>query len=96
MLKRWAPGFTPLYETFRNRFLWVLLLDFPLELWSLTVLEAVANSIGRLVYFDDRSLRWVNKKVAWVLVDMDLDSGLPDSLDICIGDHRFSQPLDYW
>jgi hypothetical protein len=92
MLKRWTPGFSPYTESFSKRNMWMLLPDFPLELWSLPVFEAVANTVGRFVYFDLCSLSWVNKWIAWLLVEIDLDSGLPESIDVNIGDH-FSDNL---
>lgn len=83
MLKRWALGFSPFTESFSKRSMWIILPDFPLELLSLPVFEALANSIGKFIFFD-------------VLVELDLDCGLPDSLNICVGDQSFCQPLDFW
>ena len=39
MLKRWAPSFSPFSESFSKRFMWMLLLDFLIELWSKLVFE---------------------------------------------------------
>jgi hypothetical protein len=96
MLKHWTPGFSPFSSSFSKRNLWMLLPDFPLELWSLPVFEAIANTVGKFVFFDSRSLNWINKCVAWVLVEIDLESGLLDSIDVNIGDLSFRQPLDFW
>lgn len=83
MLKRWALGFSPFIESFSKRSMWMILPDFPLELLSLPVFEALTNSIGKFIFF-------------YVLVELDLDSGLPNSLNICVGDQSFCQPLDLW
>jgi hypothetical protein len=34
----------------------MLLPDFPVEFWSVKIFEAVANSVRRFIYFDERSL----------------------------------------
>jgi len=62
----------------------MLLLDFLIELWSKLVFEAAANSVGKF-FFYEHSLCWVNKRVAWVLVEMDLDCGLLDYVTINLG-----------
>ena len=73
MLKRWSLGFSPFIESFTKISMWMILPDFSLELLSLPVFEALANSIGKFIFFD-------------VLVELDLHCGLPDSLNICVGD----------
>jgi hypothetical protein len=52
MLKRWYPGFNPHSEVFSRRKLWMLLPDFPIEFWSATIFEAIANSVGKFIFFD--------------------------------------------
>jgi hypothetical protein len=54
----------------------MILPDFSLELLSLPVFEALANSIGKFIFLD-------------VLVELDLDRGLPNSLNICVGGQSF-------
>ena len=73
MLKRWSLGFSPFIESFTKISMWMILPDFSLELLSLPVFEALANSIGKFIFLD-------------VLVELDLDRGLPNSLNICVGD----------
>jgi hypothetical protein len=59
----------------------MLLSDFLIEFWFVNFFEVVANIVGRFIYFYERSLRWNNKRLAWVLVEMDLDRGLRDSIN---------------
>jgi hypothetical protein len=96
MLKRWTPGFHPFKSTFDKRWLWMIMPDFPIELWTSPILEMVANTAGKFIFFDQRSLNWSNKRAAWVLVEFDTDLGLPDSIEIRVGEHSFRQILDYW
>jgi hypothetical protein len=83
-------------DTFSGRFLWILLPDFSLELWSVRIFIDIANSVGRFVYFEEKSLRWNNKRLAWVLVEMDLELGFPNEIEISLGDSSFMDSLDYW
>jgi hypothetical protein len=74
----------------------MLLPDFPVEFWSAAIFKEIANSVGKFIYFDSDSLRWCNKQTAWVLVEFEMDMGLPASIEITIGDRILSQPVDYW
>jgi len=94
MLKRWVLGFDPLIETFSKRFLWMLLLDFPVEFWSKHIFVAVANYVRKFIFFDERSLCWVNKQVVWVLVELDLDRGLLEYIEVTIGGYSFCEFVD--
>jgi hypothetical protein len=96
MLKQWTPGFHPLKISFDKRWLWMIMPYFPLELWTHPILETVANIAGKFIFFDKRSLNWSNKRASWVLVEFDTDLGLSDTLEIRMGEHSFTQVLDYW
>jgi hypothetical protein len=74
----------------------MLLPDFPIELCSTNIFEVVASLIQNFIYFDSESLHWCNKRLAWVLVEFNLDRGLLDFIDIHIGDFFIHQHVDYW
>ena len=74
----------------------MLLPDFPLEYWSIRVFEAIANSIGKFNFFDELSLHNHNKRLIWLLVELDLDRGLLDDIDITIRDVHFLQTINFW
>jgi hypothetical protein len=40
----------------------------------------LANSVGKLVFFDEKTLQWKNKRLAWILVELDLDLGLLEEI----------------
>jgi len=94
--KTLAPGFHPFTNTFNKRNLWMILPDFLIEIWSLPIMEAVANTAGKFIYFDPRSLNWSNKRSSWILAEFDLELGLLDSIKVNIGEHTFRQSIDYW
>jgi hypothetical protein len=96
MLRRWFPSFNHLTKIFSKRSFWMLLPNFPIEFWSVRIFEAVANSVGKFVFFDELSLRWSNKRLAWVLVELDLTRGLDDVIDISIEDSHIRQLVDFW
>jgi hypothetical protein len=58
MLKKWEPGFNPYLDLFKKRCLWMLMPDFPIELWVLNIFKDIGDYVGRFVYFDENSLRW--------------------------------------
>ena len=37
-----------------------------------------------------------NKRLVWILVELDLDKGLEDVIDITIGDTHILQAVDFW
>jgi hypothetical protein len=71
----------------------MLLPDFPIEFWSVRIFEVVANSVGSFVFFDEKSLHWNNKRLMWVLVDLDLSKGLPELSTSPLGTHIFASQL---
>jgi hypothetical protein len=74
----------------------MLLPDLPIEYWDLEVLRGLGDYVVSLVYFDERDLRWNNKHMAWVLVDVDLDLVLPKEIEIIKEKGSILQTLDYW
>jgi hypothetical protein len=96
MLKRRYLGFNPLLEKFTKSIFWMLLPDFPIKFWFIWIFEAIANSFGKFIFFDELSLCWNNKRLVWILVELDLDKGLLDIIDITIGDSYLLQDVDFW
>jgi hypothetical protein len=82
MLKRWHLSFNPSFEYFSFRHIWVLLLSFPLQLWNMKAMEAVGNSLGRFLKIEECDLLSSNKKMAKILVEIDIHGGLSEVLEI--------------
>ena len=95
VLDRWHPRFDPLKEKIVKRHLWVLLPHLPFPLWNKNVLEGIANTIGRFVAVETDFLLVFDKRVAKVLVEMDVSSGLPADVEVLCGERLFIQKLDY-
>lgn len=41
------------------------------------IFVTLANQIGRFIYFDEKSIFHEDKRMAWVLVEIEADLGLP-------------------
>jgi hypothetical protein len=95
MLKHWRINFDPLQDYFRLRHLWVLLPGLPLHLWNQKALEAIANTLGHYICVDHLSLTTSVKKVARVMVEIDIHDGLLECLDIDWRGKIYRQRLDY-
>jgi len=95
MLKRWQLSFNPTTKYFSFRHIWVLLLSFPLQMWNRKAMEAVGNSIGHLLKIEEEDLHSTNKKMAKILVEIDIHGGLLDVLEIEWRGLLFVQRLDY-
>jgi hypothetical protein len=67
----------------------------PLEFWREDILHRIAALLGKPATIAQNTL---DKKVfsyAQICVEIDLNSPLPDSLEICLGSASWMQPLDY-
>jgi hypothetical protein len=67
----------------------------PLHLWTAKSLEAIGNSLGRFISIDKEAIATPAKKVARVLVELDIHEGLLESIDIEWRNHLTCQKLDY-
>jgi hypothetical protein len=75
--------------------LWVLLPGLPLYLWNEKSLMSIGNSLGHFIFVDSKTLTGPNKKLARILVEMDIHEGLSKNLDINLRGHISHQKLDY-
>ena len=95
VLDHWHTSFDPLRERISKRHLWVMLPHLPFPLWNKNVLEGIANSIGWFVAIETNFLLDFDKRVARVLVEMDVSLGLPADVEVLCGECLFIQKLDY-
>jgi hypothetical protein len=95
MLKRWRIAFNPDTDYFQYRHLWVLLPGLPLYLWNEGALRAIGNSLGKFISLDSKFQSDPGRKIGKVLVEMDIYSGLPETLEIEWRGRRIAQKLDY-
>lgn len=67
----------------------------PLEFWTLKALAAIGNSIGRTKYIDRSILGSSDKRIAWILVELDYSGGLPGDVDLVWGQRCHHQCIDF-
>ena len=78
-----------------KRHLWVLMSALPFPLWNKDFLIGVSNSIGIFVALEKYFHQIFDKRIAKVLVELDVSKGLLLEIEI-IGDCSiFTQILDY-
>ena len=95
MLKCWRVSFNPSHDYFHFRNLWVLLPGFPLHFWNEKALEAIGNALGKFIKVDDGVLRALDKRIGRLLVEIDIHTGLLETLEIVWCGYHLSQTLDY-
>jgi hypothetical protein len=82
MIKRWRLAFNPDTEFFPFRHIWILLPGLPWYLWNVGALKATGNSLGKFIMTDERSLSSFVPKVGKVMVETDVQKGLPATSEI--------------
>ena len=95
VLEQWHSNFDPLRERISKRHLWVLLLHLPFPLWSRQILEGIGNTIGRFISVEDDFHLVYDKRVAKILVELDISRGLPAKVEVLCNEHLLIQKLDY-
>jgi hypothetical protein len=85
-MKFWHPCFDPRCEVMKLTLVWVKLPGLPLELRCDKFLWDLGNFLGKTLMVDSSYKYNVNRLVAKVLVNIDLDEGLAESIDIEVGD----------
>ena len=58
------------------------MLGFPFPLWNRSLLEGIGNTIGRFVAVEDDFMNAYDKRIAKILVELDISNGLPADSDI--------------
>jgi hypothetical protein len=73
----------------------VLLPGLPLHFWNDEALTAIANTLGKFIALDPLSASGHSRKLGRVLVEIDITSGLPESLEIEWRGRIHLQKLDF-
>ena len=89
-MDRWHVHFDPLRERVKKCHLWVLLPGLPFPLWDRSLLEGIGNTIGRFVAMEEDLMNTYDKRMARILVEMDIMKGLPAEVKILCLPHQFS------
>ena len=60
------------------------------------MLEEVGNNLGRMVHIDEARLENMDKRIAKVLVEINVSKGLVPEMDVEWGGRTFVQKIDFW
>ena len=63
----------------------------PFPLWSINILEGIANTIAIFVAVEDDYHLTYDKRMERVLVEMDISHGLPTEIEILCKEHLLVQ-----
>ena len=96
MLKHWDHLFNPENEIMRFRHLWVQIPNCPLFLWNLEAFTAIGNHLGRFLHVEHELLVGNDRRIAKLLVEIDITHGLLANLSIEWRGSIFELQLDYW
>lgn len=81
-LQKWKIGFDPFTKLHRRNLIWEKWPGLPLELWNLVVIQVIANHLGCFYYWDEGSFGQFDKRMTWVLLEVDFSKGLLEELDL--------------
>lgn len=95
LLQCWQAGFNPQLTSPWCKIVWAKLLGLPLELWNHSTIIDIANSIGIFYFWDEGCLVQMDKKIAWVLVEVDFGGELLSTLDLSWESYSLSLSIDY-
>ena len=82
VISRWHVGFDLVLENIRKRHLWFILPNFPVHCWNLKGFMGIANSLGRFILMEDEQLLGFERVSSRVLVEMEVEEGLPAELEV--------------
>jgi hypothetical protein len=91
-LNRWTPNFDPALEIPKDVPVWVRLPNLPIHCWNSTSLQAIGNGLGHYIDKADPKDQY---SCARICVEVDLEVGLPEAVNLKVGDWQHLQKLDY-
>ena len=91
-LKNWTPNFDPTQDVTSAVSIWVRLPHLPLHYWNPDSLEAIGNKLGKYI---DREETKNQFSCARICVEVDLEIGLPEAINLTVVDWSYIQELDY-
>ena len=91
-LNGWTPDFDPEADTPKAVPIWVRLPNLPMHCWNPKSLQAIGNALGK--YIDMASPK-DQYACAHICVEVDLEAGLPEAINLTVGNWSHFQKLDY-
>jgi hypothetical protein len=91
-LNKWSPDFDPTQDVPSVVPVWVRLPHLPLHCWNPKSLESIGNTLGKYIDKADRKEQY---SCARICVEVDLEVGLPEAIQLKVADWSHIQELDY-
>ena len=91
-LNKWMPDFYPTQHVPSVILVWVRLPHLPLHCWSPKSLESIQNTLGKYI---DRADRKDQFSCARICMEVDLEIGLLEAINLTISNWSHVQELDY-
>ena len=91
-LNKWSPDFDPTQDVPSVVPVWLRLPHLPLHYWDLKSLESIGNTLGKYIDKADKKDQY---SCARICVEVDLEVGLPEAIQLKVADWSHIQKLDY-
>jgi hypothetical protein len=95
LLKPWNPLFDASTERLDKILVWVRLPALPFHLWSFDYFKKIGNFLGDFLDADMTFEETKQRKVARILVNLNVREGLGEEMDLSWGGYTYAQKLDY-
>lgn len=91
-LNKWAPDFDPTQDIPTAVPVWVRLPHLPLHCWNQKSFQIIGNALGKYI---DQAARKDQYSCALICVEVDLEEGLPEAINLTVAGWSYVQELDY-
>ena len=91
-LNKWSPHFDQTQDVPSAVPVWVRLPHLPLHCWNSDSLEAIGNKIGNYI---DKAEKTDQYSCARICVEVDLDIGFPETINLIVVEWSYIRNLDY-
>jgi hypothetical protein len=91
-LNKWTPDFDPTQDVPSAVPVWVRLPHLPLHCWNQKSLQNIGNALGKYI---DQATRKDQYSCARICVEVDLEEGLPEAINLTVAGWTHVQELDY-
>ena len=91
-LNKWNPDFDPTQDVPSVVPIWLRLLHLPLHCWNSDSLKAIGNKLGNYI---DRADQKDQFSCARICVEVDLENGLLEVINLKVAEWSHIQELDY-
>jgi hypothetical protein len=95
LLKPWNPLFDASTERLDKILVWVRLPALPFHLWSFDYFKKIGNFLGDFLDEDMSFEETKQRKVARILVNLNVREGLGEEMDLSWGGYTYAKKLDY-